>query len=245
MAITGEKFPIALLNFFMNNKRMKQGVIIKTGSTYDEIESRFGDFPAMIIDSSGYMGSPLIINAENEAPLPPPENCLWVIITGSHSMVTDNHLWSLKLVKWIKNLIDNEIPLLGICFGHQIIAKAAGGIVGYNPNGEELGTVMIKRVDINDPLFNNLPMEFQAQVIHSQSVLQLPPDALLLAGNSHEGCHGFRIGKSAWGVQFHPEFSEAVMKKYLEYRNDRITQIKPAKESSLLIKKFIALWENG
>ena len=116
------------------------------------------------------------------------------------------------------DLIEKEIPLMGICYGHQLIAKALGGRVENHPQGMELGTVDIQTNDScgSDYLFKGLPRSFKAHVSHSQTVIELPENAVLLAGNLFERHHAFRIGISAWGVQFHPEYNKTIMNSYIE-----------------------------
>ena len=67
-----------------------------------------------------------------------------------------------------------------------------------------------------DPLLGDLPGRFPAQAVHWQSVRRLPDGAVLLAGSAHEAHHAFRVGERAWGVQFHPEFSDEALRAYLE-----------------------------
>ena len=99
-----------------------------------------------------------------------------------------------------------------------------GGAVGYNPNGREIGTVAITLTpeSKNDPLLNDIQSTFQAHTTHAQSVLTLPSDALLLAGNPHDPHHAFRIGTCAWGVQFHPEYTAEVMQAYITAQADSL-----------------------
>src|SRR5690606_4304634 len=73
-----------------------------------------------------------------------------------------------------------------------------------------------------DPLFARLPEEFAAHVIHRQSVRQLPPGAVVLARNAFEPHQAFRVGKAAWGVQFHPEFDHHAMGGYLDQLADEL-----------------------
>jgi GMP synthase (glutamine-hydrolysing) len=82
----------------------------------------------------------------------------------------------------------------------------------------EIGTVRVQRhaAAQTDPLLGALPDTFDAQTTHWQSVRQLPPGAVLLAGHAFEPHHAFRVGPSAWGVQFHPEFSAAALGAYLD-----------------------------
>lgn len=111
------------------------------------------------------------------------------------------------------------MPVLGICFGHQMVAHALGGQVGQHPDGLELGTVPVAvKADVSDdPLWQDMPVEFDANVVHYQTVLSLPAGAIALAGNSHEPHHAFRWRSSVWGVQFHPEFNVQAMQAYVNH----------------------------
>ncbi|HCY87085.1 MAG TPA: glutamine amidotransferase, partial [Desulfobacteraceae bacterium] len=109
--------------------------------------------------------------------------------------------------------------VLGICYGHQILARAMGGAVDYHPGGAEIGTVDIHCLPEagKDVLFNDLPPVFKGHVVHSQTVTRLPEGAVLLARNEFEPHHGFRVGERAWGVQFHPEFSVPATRGYIHH----------------------------
>ncbi|CUA83842.1 MULTISPECIES: glutamine amidotransferase [Gulbenkiania] len=156
-------------------------------------------------------------------PLPPVANCAGAVITGSPAMVTDHLPWSEATAAWIREAVAAEVPLLGICYGHQLIAYALGGEVGYHPDGPEVGVVdiQLKPAAGKDALFHDLPPVLQANVIHWQTVLRLPPGAVHLAGNAYEPHHAYRCG-SAWGMQFHPEFDQAAMAGYIETLAERL-----------------------
>jgi GMP synthase (glutamine-hydrolysing) len=90
-------------------------------------------------------------------------------------------------------------------------------VVGSSPIGIEIGTVNVKLNgdSARDPLLKNSPTAFKAHASHSQSVIQLPPDAVLLASSKNEPNHAFSIGPHAWGLQFHPEFDADIMRTYI------------------------------
>jgi GMP synthase (glutamine-hydrolysing) len=87
----------------------------------------------------------------------------------------------------------------------------------YHPRGIEIGTHRIELTDAatKDPLFAATPQRFDALLVHAQSVLKLPACAQSLGRNVHEAHQIFRIGRCAWGVQFHPEFDAATMRAYI------------------------------
>jgi GMP synthase (glutamine-hydrolysing) len=227
---------------------MKKLYIIKAGSTFENIINDHGDFEDWIIKyiDDDYIQ---IIDIQNNEELPFLSSCLGVIVTGSHSMVTQELPWSLKLESFIRELVFVKIPFLGICYGHQLLAKSLGGIVDYHPNGMEVGTVNISLSQnaYNDAIFKHLPSSFEAHVVHSQSAITLPTSATLLAYNSYENNHAFKIGSNAWGVQFHPKYDENIMKLYInevlkedeEKRKIVLANVKECKYSNEIIRLFM------
>jgi GMP synthase (glutamine-hydrolysing) len=198
---------------------MRSIYIIKAGDTFEELEAKHGGFEQWIIDNmKGYEDILKVVNVEKGEELPNHEDCLGVIMTGSHSMVTEREDWSEKTAKWIREAVLSGMPYFGICYGHQLLADAMGGEAGYNPFGMEIGTVEVSKLPeaSEDLLFKDMPDVFDAHVIHSQSAMKLPAGAVCLAKNKHESHHAFRIGDHAWGVQFHPEFGEDAMRGYVE-----------------------------
>lgn len=200
---------------------MKKIWVIKTGQTFPVAAKRFGDFEQWIFSGAhpqhAFERNTTAVFLDQT--LPDLSQVDAVIITGSPAMVTDRAPWMEQLAEWLRQLVAANTPILGICFGHQILAHALGGVVDYHPKGRELGTVGVTLLPESkeDSLFKNLPNDFSAHVSHKQTVLTLPQNAVRLACNDFEPHHAFRVGSCAWGLQFHPEFTEEVMKEYIDY----------------------------
>ena len=152
--------------------------------------------------------------------LPAPHLLAGAILTGSTSMVTDREDWSEYTANWIRLAMDQPLPLLGICYGHQLIAHALGGVVDYHPAGREIGQLSIQLHDEAkaDPLLADLPSTFMANLTHEQSVLQPPARATVLASSEHDAHQILRYSPHALSLQFHPEFSTEVMSYFLSRR---------------------------
>ena len=204
---------------------IKPLLIIKTGETTPYLSKQRGDFDEWVMDGLGSAFIDITVLAPYKGDrLPAPENFSGVIITGSHAMVTDREDWSERTAEWIPNVIASGIPLLGICYGHQLMARALGGRVDASPIGIEIGTVELsfQPEAAEDSLFQHFPERIKVHASHTQSVTQLPPDASLLASSRNEPHHAFSIGASAWGIQFHPEFDADIMNTYIDEYDELI-----------------------
>lgn len=195
-------------------------ILLKAGSTFPDVAARLGDFDTWLKGGLGLAEDDIeVLEIWRDAPLPTPEACAGVIMTGAHAMVTDRLPWMQRAMDWLPRLVAADVPYLGICFGHQMLAQACGGRVDFHPLGREIGCVDLHLYPAcaQDPLFADLPAQFPGLAVHAQSVRELPPDAVLLAGNSYEAHHAFRVGKRAWGIQFHPEFNRERMDAYVHH----------------------------
>jgi len=226
-------------------------VILKTGTTYPSLRDTFGDFDSWFV---ARLASELNVNVVDVTvdELPGvPHNWDGIVVTGSPAMVSDRALWSERTGHWLADAVKAQIPVLGVCYGHQLLAHALGGEVGFHPGGRETGTHPVELLDaaLDDPLFQGLPRRFPAQLTHRQSVLRLPEGATLLARNDFEAHQAFRVGPCAWGVQFHPEFSDEVMRAYLEVQAPDLRKegldadallagVSSAPEASSLLERF-------
>jgi len=196
---------------------MKPLLVIKPGSKLAELTNVPGDFDDWILAGMQWQGPVLRCLPHENGILPAIDSVAGVVITGSGAMVTDHEPWMEINADWLRKALD-QLPILGICFGHQLLAYALGGDVAYNPRGVEVGCVDIRltKAAADDPLLQGLPRQFRANASHMQSVTCLPPGAVLLAESEMERHHAFRVGDRAWGLQFHPEFNATVTARYID-----------------------------
>ena len=120
------------------------------------------------------------------------------------------HPWLRDEDGLIRELLAKEVPLFGVCLGSQLIAKAAGAKVAPAPR-EEIGWHEVEKTPeaADDPLFAGLPERFQAFQWHSYA-FELPPGGAPLARNP-VGLQAYRLGESAWGIQFHAEVTREIV----------------------------------
>ena len=232
---------------------MKPFLILEAGRPLDPLR-RHGSFGHWIRVAAGLHGRECrhvdVIGGES---LPKDASAYaGVLISGSGSMVTERADWSERSAEWLREAAHAGTPLFGICYGHQLLAHALGGAVDYNPHGREMGTVPVRLHDdaVSDPLFGGLPASIDVQATHRQSVVATPPQATVLARSDKDACQSFRWGESVWGVQFHPEFSTALMRSYIKARREALAgegtchqsllqSVRPAPQARRVLKRFI------
>ncbi len=197
-------------------------LVLFTGTTVPNVRERYGDFDAHFRTAIGdaWKGPWATVDSRVEgAPLPRFEEVAGVIVTGSSSSVTDRdkEAWMPLLEAWLRTAVAAEVPLLGVCFGHQILASALGGEVRKNPLGRRIGSLVVHRV-ADDPLLEGLPDKFHVNVSHRDHVAIQPPNVRPLIRADHDELHAFAAGPYARAVQFHPEFSDRIVQGYIDAR---------------------------
>lgn len=227
-------------------------LILKTGRKIDSLQDVPGDYEHWIADGMGWETDRVrVVDTAVDSQWPAPRQFAGVAITGSGSMVTEQAPWMQRAADWLGDAVQQQVPVLGICFGHQLLAHALGGRVDFNPRGVEVGTAEISLTEAaaGDRLLSGLPSRFPAQLSHRQSVIELPPETVLLGASNMEPHQGFSYGPCAWGIQFHPEFDAQIVSRFIEYYRDILGQqgrsadalhtgIRPAPESHSLLRRF-------
>ena len=233
-------------------------LILKTGNTIKSLLDSGKDFEHWFAINSGLPSTNFMVRSLHlEEPLADLMEVAGIVITGSPAYVTDEEIWNFTGAEYIKRAHKGGIPILGVCYGHQLLAWAFGGKVDFNAEGRKIGTIPIKLTESakDDLLFGDLPDGFDVNVSHQQSVVRLPPDAVTLAVDGSDILQAFRLGEKTWGIQFHPEFSKEIIREYIQARATEIREegLDPDKlfdqasdtpNSTILLQKFCQLAMN-
>src|SRR5712691_8416400 len=157
--------------------------------------------------------------------MPPPRpldayDAVLVFGGAMHADQDAHHPWLREETLWLQQLLARHTPVLGVCLGVQLLARAAGAHVGRIAGGPEIGWCGVELTDdgVDDPVLGALPQEFEALQWHHYTY-GVPAGAVELA-RSAACTQAFRLGDACWGVQFHPEVTEAQLESWIEDKND-------------------------
>jgi GMP synthase-like glutamine amidotransferase len=138
-----------------------------------------------------------------------PDGCAGVVVLGGSMGPTDDDVapWLPDVRALIAACLDAGTPLLAICLGAELLAHVTGGRVGTIAAGPEIGLTPVRLLPsaAQDALLTGLPPVADAVQWHSLEAQALPAGAVVLAESDRCANQAFRIGGTAWGVQFHPE----------------------------------------
>lgn len=150
-----------------------------------------------------------------------------VVLGGEQSVHTDREPWFDQLESLLRKAVRHATPTLGICLGAQLLASAHAGTVARAAAGPEIGAGLVAKRDAAeaDPLFGPLPMLPDVIQWHYDEVTELPHGATLLAASTNYPVQAFRIGESAWGLQFHIECDTAMLADWAGSNQDELASL--------------------
>lgn len=212
---------------------MKIGILV-TGATAQEVALNHGQHFAMFVDLFNHFDRPIewvsYIVHEDEFPTSANECDAW-LITGSKHGAYDDLPWIATLEQLIRDIVVAKKRLVGICFGHQIIAQAMGGKVVKVDKGFAIGTqeyklnLPSKIAHLADGNGYDLTVKnsFKINAIHGDQVVALPKSAEVIATSDWCEYAGFYYAEGILSFQSHPEFTNEFLQNLLEFRwqNDK------------------------
>jgi GMP synthase (glutamine-hydrolysing) len=140
-----------------------------------------------------------------------------VVLGGSMGAEDDDvYPWLVRLRALLRDAVAREVPILAVCLGAQLLAVATGGRVERNPDGPEFGAQLVAKraVASTDPLFGPIPITPDVIQWHVDAVTALPPGAIQLASSPSCDIQAFRLGRLAWGIQFHIETTPVIVRAW-------------------------------
>ena len=196
--------------------------ILQADSVMEQFQPDHGNYPGMFERVLGRVDAAIEFRHYNVEHGEYPEEldeCDGYVITGSKKSVYDNEPWIHVLSTFVKKLHQHRKKIVGICFGHQLVAEALGGKT--EPADEGWGVGVHENQILKEESFMDPPVErFALVVSHKDQVSKLPEGAELLASSDFCPNAMFRIDNHILTFQGHPEFTRAYSKDLMEMRQD-------------------------
>ncbi len=206
---------------------MKIG-ILETGEVHPDLKPRHGDYPAMFeamlraVDPGLEFTTVRVVSGE--MPAAPTQADAW-IVTGSRHGVYDDLPWIGPLKAFLRDCVGARVPVVGVCFGHQILAEALGGRAVKSDRGWGLG-VQDYDVVARPSWMTDLPDRFAVHALHQDQVVELPPDVTVLAQSPHcpyaALAYGDPEAPTALTIQPHPEYGADFMDALIALRSGTV-----------------------
>ena len=213
---------------------MRRVLILQAGSADPALRARFGDYPDWFARHLAARVELRVVRPYEQL-LPSLVGFDGLIMTGSPKSVVDPEPWMDDAAGYFLEAARTR-PVLGVCFGHQLLARALGGRVERNPRGREAGTAAVRLTPegARDPLFAGLDSPLLVQQTHEDHVAALPAGARLLAENQMSPVQAFAWGETVRCVQFHPEFDAERSRLLAEVRRERLDLQAPGGAAAVL-----------
>lgn len=203
--------------------RLRVG-LLQCGHVHPELVAAHGDYPGLFGDLLGPHGvevTPYDVTSE-PAPTDPGLEDAW-LVSGSAESTYDPLGWIEPLEGFLRRLVTERVPLVAVCFGHQLLAQAHGGRVEKATAGWGAGAHDYQLTGGDVPwLRGELPATVRLVASHQDQVVTLPDGAEVVAGTTHCPVAGYTLGPSALAVQPHPEFTAELSRDLIELRRNRI-----------------------
>jgi GMP synthase-like glutamine amidotransferase len=193
--------------------------ILQTGDNPDKLQPFYGNYSDMFVRLIGQHDADLEFQVYRVMDNQFPESatsCDGWLITGSKYGAYDDPPWIPPLKGLIQKIKAANIPLVGICFGHQIISEALGGRVEKSEKGWGLGLDTYK-LSANSPWGDQ--RQVSLNIFHQDQVVELPPGAEVFASSDFCQYAGLTIGDTVLTIQAHPEFSNEFNRELLDARD--------------------------
>lgn len=197
----------------------KKFAVLKAGTANRQARQRLGDFSGMFTTLLAVPGQQWDVHDVQHGHFPANLSAYrGFAITGSRASVNDDEPWIHQLLETIREIHARRIPLLGMCFGHQAVAKALGGAVVPSTNGWDVGvrTLTLTEQGRAQPALGRASEPLRIHMLHMDAVTRLPPGAVHLARSDHGEHEIFTLGNQTLCLQGHAEFDGDVLREAID-----------------------------
>ena len=229
---------------------MHRILLYKTGQTDPNLVPTIGDYETWF---ARVLGSDATLEVHHAFDKPHHKLAGYdgMLITGSPRSLVDGEVepWMDDAAAFVRAADDAGVPVLGVCFGHQLVGYAYGGRVRKNPNGWEVGTVDVELTDdgARDPLFAGVARRLRVIQSHRDEIGTLGPTTRVLAAGAHTPAQAIAVGEHVRGVQFHPEMTAQIIRRVIDHRrlilgcnvDERIAGASDCPDAERVLRNFV------